>query len=191
LSRLFFGIRLSAEALESAVALQDLLRPEITRQGVRFVPREKLHVTLHFLGDLEPGKLTMLGAYGHQIAREIAPFSLKFARIGGFPDLTRPKVLWWGSEDESDAFSNLASKLSRLANASKDENREGCYVPHVTMARITPGSKQVGRIVASMFAENAVPECCAEVSQFELIESSSADGYVTLEEFPLQGSPTS
>lgn len=190
MSRLFFGIRLSAVAIASAVALQELLRPEIARQGVRFVPREKLHVTLHFLGNVEPGRIGALVASGHQIGLVTSPFNLKLAQIGGFPNLLRPKVLWWGSEDESGAFSKLASRLSLLAGPAEEATAIS-FVPHLTLARITPGSKQVGRIVASLMEESKPTLFCEEVFKFELVESSSTDGYVTLEEFPLQGPPIS
>jgi 2'-5' RNA ligase len=60
--RLFVALEVGEPALSGVLGLQERLRQAITRQGVRFTRRERLHLTLSFLGNVDESRLDELKA---------------------------------------------------------------------------------------------------------------------------------
>lgn len=82
--RLFFAVRPDAAAASAAAALADALRARHGLTG-RPLARERLHVTLHFLGDhaeLPPELVDGARAAGRGV--ETAPFEVVFDRAESF-----------------------------------------------------------------------------------------------------------
>src|SRR5271163_3650309 len=84
--RAFVAIRMN-EQVEDAVArtVDELRHPN---DGVRWVPRANLHITLKFLGPaVDSHRLQRLASGLSQLATRTAPFELTAKGIGAFPDL--------------------------------------------------------------------------------------------------------
>lgn len=178
MKRLFVGIALNDAARENVAAVQDRLREVATRQGVRFVRPEKLHLTLVFLGDAEPEGV--MAACAEVCARH-APTELFSTTLGGFPDLRRPKVVWLGVEGGIDALSALQADLAAALGQSTAE-----YIPHLTLARVSPGSKAVG--YAAQTLELDLPPAKIEVEEVSLFESNPDGRYEILASWPVASS---
>ena len=87
--RLFFAVPFGEETLDRLCAAQELLRARANRG--RFSPRENLHLTLAFLGELPPSRLDALDRAVKSIP--FPPFEAKFDRLGCF---RRPGgSIWW------------------------------------------------------------------------------------------------
>lgn len=65
------------------------------RPGVRWVPPERYHVTLRFLGDTPAALLPSLKLAADSLARERA-FRVRFTTAGVFPPRGAPRVYWVG-----------------------------------------------------------------------------------------------
>jgi 2'-5' RNA ligase len=89
-----------------------------------------LHMTLHFLGQVEEARLAGLLALGGGLP--LPDFELRLDRLGHW---ARPRVLWVGPSRPPPALMafhrRLEDALARLGFA-RDERR---YRPHVTLAR--------------------------------------------------------
>lgn len=134
--RLFVGIELDDRARDSACAAIATL--ERARVPARFEPREKLHVTVAFLGNVEPARLPEILAALRRI--RAAPFRLPLERFGAFPDPQRARVVWLGPAGPSPAFSRCA-KAVRNAYAALGFAFAAGAQPHVTLARLrAPGA---------------------------------------------------
>src|SRR3984957_16115591 len=93
--RAFVAIRMN-EQVEDSVAktIDELKHPH---DGVRWVPRANLHITLKFLGPaVDSHRLQRLTAGLHQLATRTAPFEVAATGIGAFPDLEHPRAIWVG-----------------------------------------------------------------------------------------------
>ena len=93
--RAFVAIRMNEQVEESvAKTISELRRPH---DGVRWVPRANLHITLKFLGPaVDSHRLQQLTGGLRQLAARTAPFELAAAGVGAFPDLEHPRTIWVG-----------------------------------------------------------------------------------------------
>ena len=134
-------------------------------RGAAPVSTDKLHVTLHFLGNLPSARLPELL---DGLAVPVSPFSLQFGRA----------ALWHGGiavlepHGEPQALLDLHARLSDalLALGLQPEARK--YRPHVTMARRANG--------AGMPASG--PAIDWAVSRYALVESCSG-AYTVIKEY--------
>ncbi len=93
--RAFVAIRMN-EPVEESVArpIDELRHPH---DGVRWVPRANLHITLKFLGPaVDSHRLQQLTGGLRQLAAKTEPFEVAAAGIGAFPDLEHPRAIWVG-----------------------------------------------------------------------------------------------
>ena len=131
--RLFIAVNLTDETLN---AIQQALdRFPIPHPPWRWVKKGNLHVTLKFLGDTPeahiPRLVDSLEAVDHR------RFSISLDRFGGFPNLRKPRVLFYKVNDGSEP-------LIRLAAAVDDNLQKRMGLPaerkpfhaHITVARV-------------------------------------------------------
>jgi len=98
--------------------------------GASWRPREALHVTLRFFGDLDERLAEDLD---HELgAIACAPFEVTLKDIGWFGH-DAPSSLWVGVE-ERPALRNLAAACERAARRVRLEPDPRLYTPHVTLA---------------------------------------------------------
>ena len=121
--------------------------------GIKWVPTEHLHLTLKFLGDVDntaiPDVCRVLG----DVCRDIDPFDLSFGGTGGFPNLSRPRVLYAGVEDPSGSLQSMVGRLELdLAKMGfKPEPRD--YTPHLTLGRTRSGGRRASGDVVDRLSE--------------------------------------
>jgi 2'-5' RNA ligase len=134
--RAFVAVRMNEQVEESvAHAIAELKHP---RDGVRWVPRANLHITLKFLGPaVDSHRLERLSAGLHQLAARTAPFDVAAAGIGAFPDLGRPRAIWVGLHSmESGALAALAARLEAVAADYGFEREKRRWSGHLTIGRV-------------------------------------------------------
>jgi RNA 2',3'-cyclic 3'-phosphodiesterase len=134
--RAFVALRMS-EQVEDAVAkaIDELRRPH---DGIRWVPRANLHITLKFLGPaVDLHRLQQLTSGLHQLAAKTAPFEVVARGIGAFPDLGHPRAIWVGLHSvESGALSALAARLEAVAGDYGFEREKRRWSGHLTIGRV-------------------------------------------------------
>ncbi len=105
------------------------------RLPVRWVPRENLHVTLCFLGDITQSLCTAVEEAVGAVASAAGPFDAVLGDAGAFPRIEAPRVLWVGLGEGGDAIRNLARVLDD-ALASLGFGGEKRFHPHITVGRV-------------------------------------------------------
>ncbi|HWL34992.1 MAG TPA: RNA 2',3'-cyclic phosphodiesterase [Frankiaceae bacterium] len=126
-----------------------------------WVPAERLHLTLVFLGEVADPL-----PYGAALAEAVAgtePFALRVAGAGAFPRPARPRVLWAGVEGEVEALAGLARVARRTARAARIDVERKPYVPHVTVARVRRRDVDGTDAVAALAAVDGAPWHVSEV----------------------------
>jgi len=173
--RAFIALDLSPEALAAVEAEQVPLRAAITRQGVRFVRPDKIHLTLLFLGQLDEERLPELADALQQGISGLKPPRLRVGGIGAFPTIQRPKTIWLGVEEEG--LGELQSAVATAAKPFAELRDDKPYRPHLTLARVSPGSKAVGFLIQPLVARlPAGTEWCP--SEVVVYESTPGGDYL-------------
>jgi len=135
-----------------AVDLDDAVRARVTemttsvaaRFPAKWLPPEKLHVTVLFLGELRPAFESV-----DAIAAQVAPFELQISGAGTFVTARAPSVLWLGVAGELSALNTL----HRAAVGALIPHDMKAYVPHLTLARAKlPGFLEPAREELSSFS---------------------------------------
>lgn len=92
----------------------------------------QFHLTLDFLGEISENELNFIIK---KLAKfEFDSFYFTISKIGFFPGLSHPKIMWVSSSDkrETHLCSNLAQRL--LVHLIRREHSD--LVPHITFARV-------------------------------------------------------
>jgi 2'-5' RNA ligase len=135
--RCFVAIEIPEVVQNRLIAIQDELRRKIGRAS--WVKAGNIHLTLKFLGEVDPSDIQPIGEVLERVAQRHPPFSMRIGGIGAFPNLARPRVLWVGvtvGAAEVKAFAQeLNAELSGCGYPS-DNKRSN---PHLTLARLKSG----------------------------------------------------
>lgn len=102
----------------------------------RYAATSNLHMTLKFLGNIEPAQLPVLKQIIARCTENIAPFSLLVGDIGAFPNLKSPKVIWTGIRDDSGVLEILQKKIDQEIATLGIAKEKKKFHPHLTLARI-------------------------------------------------------
>lgn len=125
--RLFFALWPGERQRGALTRVQQDELPD--HRGRRTHP-EDLHITLVFLGDLDPQRRACAEEAADRV--RAAPFSLSLNRFGCFP---RARVLWCGASERPQSLLDLLHALNSglLGCGFRPERRP--FEPHVTLAR--------------------------------------------------------
>jgi 2'-5' RNA ligase len=135
--RAFVAIRMAPEVEQAVIDLIASIRTtgKANRDGVRWICRDNLHVTLRFLGDRIAGStLDRLGGALGEIATATTCFDIHVRGIGVFPNLARPRVIWVGLA--SPILRTLAAQVEGAAVSAGLAREERAFTPHLTVGRI-------------------------------------------------------
>jgi 2'-5' RNA ligase len=102
---------------------------------LRWIKPEHVHLTLKFLGNVEPEMVDRVAQVMGQATRGQGAFPLLVRSLGCFPNLSRPRVLWMGLNDPAYALAPLYQRLeSELAPLGFSPEARP-FRPHLTLAR--------------------------------------------------------
>ena len=104
-------------------------------------PRENLHITLAFYGELAETVIEDLDAQLACIAAR--PLPLRLAGAGHFSIGGEPSALWLGVEDNA-ALRDLARSCAKAARGAGAQVERRLYRPHLTLAYLRGGVDVVG-----------------------------------------------
>ncbi len=158
--------------------------------GVRWVDPAAMHLTLTFLGNVEPGLVDdITGAMG-QSAAAVSPFRVHLSDLGMFPNERRPRVIWAGLQGGLDALGALQERVEEAMSGLGFPRERRPFTPHLTLGRVRePGSNRLGRRIGdAVSATSLEPAAPWLVESMHLIRSTLAPGgatYSTLSSAPL------
>jgi 2'-5' RNA ligase len=129
------GDAVRREAARVVSALQMKLEAAKTPPKVVWVKPAALHVTIRFLGEVEPAEVDRITPL---LAPPIllAPFDVQWRGIGTFPNNRHPRALWLGVIHGAAQLAAIEAEISkRLAGAAVDLD-DRALLPHLTLGRV-------------------------------------------------------
>jgi len=131
--RAFIAVPLSEEVLNGLQAGQDAIRDSGVKAS--FPEISSVHLTLKFLGDIEPGQVSMVSAALKDRIYRFDPFVLNITGLGVFPNLSRPRIAWAGvmPDDRLQTLHGMVESAMREIGFEAERRK---FSPHITLARI-------------------------------------------------------
>ena len=157
--RVFLAVELS-HALQAELALvqQELkhrIEPEMKRDvRISWAQPASIHLTLKFLGDMDEQVVDpLLVAVEQAIGRQTA-VNVPLERLGAFPRSQSPRVLWVGPSEnwergaEAKRIAEIHGAIEQACEGLGFLRETKLFSPHLTLARIKVGERQVGVALA-------------------------------------------
>ena len=132
--RAFLAVELPGALQERLAAAQASLRESLP--GVRWVRAGSIHLTLHFLGEVEEETAERIAEGAREVCSSLAPGRARGRGLGWFPPRGAPRVIWAGVAAEGeDVLAALHRGLEPVARvAGRPPERRG-FSPHLTLGR--------------------------------------------------------
>ena len=106
------------------------------RPDVRWVAIPSIHLTLKFLGEVNPEIVPELTKSIDNAVKAKAGFELCLHGLGCFPNQRNPRVIWCGIEGDTERLSEMHQTVEAVCATFgfAPENRQ--YHPHLTLGRV-------------------------------------------------------
>ena len=134
--RAFIAVPLERQLYQQITEISQMLRGSV-HGGVSWVQPASIHLTLKFLGEIQPGKIAEVKNALQAIVPKFEQFKLDAAGLGCFPNKNRPRVVWVGL--------HAPAKLDHLQKSIEDacvelgfEREQRKFYPHLTLGRVKP-----------------------------------------------------
>jgi len=116
--------------------------------AVKWESPEKFHITLKFLGDTD---VSLIPEITDQLRKSIGSFpafDLAYVKLGGFPNVDRPRVVWIGTS-ESQQILHLQRQVEQVCTSFGFATDDRPFHAHVTLGRVK-GNPHLDRLTASL-----------------------------------------
>ena len=181
--RCFVALKPPAEIADSAGEWQTRLRQSwASRPAIRWTKLEQFHLTLNFLGDVDPDSLDELAVALTRSCVNVPPFKLALSSPGSFPSLKRPRVLWLGITGDLTRLAELQAAVDRMCSRFGSHRKRDRFHPHLTLARICEPTHRFGKGLQTILASEKRPaDYMWTVNVMELIASTPTPAGSTYE----------
>lgn len=121
---------------------------------LKLVKTQNIHITMQFLGDIFPNMAEKISDRMEELV--FSPFNVEIRRVGAFPSIKRPRIIWAGIQEGSreleDIYNQMEVNLFSLG-FGKSSRR---FSPHITIVRVRTGRNR-----------GELTRCLQEVADFE------------------------
>lgn len=174
--RAFIAFELPQALRSELEALSASLQRALAGVPLSWVPPGNIHLTLKFLGEIQPSQTAALGAALHALASQHTAMDVRLGELGAFPSLQRPHVLWVGLQAPA-TLHQIAGQLEQAMQSLGFVPETRPFTPHLTLARTrreaAPG--QLAGVQAALAAQ-AVPVLSISLGELVLFESQLKAG---------------
>ncbi len=176
--RLFIAIEIPEEIKDYLCGIQQEIID--SKNKIRLVNKDNMHLTLKFLGEVQPNKLDDIKNNLKKIT--FKPFSVVLDTIGVFPSEDYIRVVWVGLKPEEPVLElqkNVDEALKKLFKKEKG------FKPHLTIARVKyiEDKKQFVDKLKQIKVDNKK----IEVNNFKLVKSTLTTKGPVYEDFEVFG----
>jgi 2'-5' RNA ligase len=132
--RSFFAIEISQENLSRIDKLLDKLKAS-SPKPVKWVRSQNMHLTLKFIGEFDPNDLENARSGLEKALKTLHPFRIGIKKMGAFPSIARPKVIWLGINAD-DALPRLVKAVNAVTEELGYPSERRPFSAHITLGRV-------------------------------------------------------
>ncbi len=154
LLRTFICIDIPCEHIEKISKWTAKVRRDLPQ--IRWVDPRTIHITLKFCGEI-PCETTELLTQKLKSISKIGPMSLSIKGIGGFPNLSNPRIVWCGIDGDTAKLRTIQKEIENIALYAGINRENRPYSPHITLGRKntqTPLTQEEEKILTSHSLES-------------------------------------
>lgn len=185
-ARVFLAVDPSPGTLRRLAQVQEAVKGLTGRLGwkVSYPKRDKLHLTLKFLGDVELGRVdALIGALAEIGSTD--RFEICFEGLGAFPSRSRPRILWVGVGQGAEELKSLAEQVDRCCGAVGFPTEDHEFKPHLTLGRVRRAPRSASFVVDNVSPKEAGSSLVTEVTLYRSELGPGGSTYTALARIPL------
>jgi 2'-5' RNA ligase len=183
--RAFLAVNLSVPTIRAVTEYQQALRKETPRElRVAWVNPASMHLTVKFLGPIEPEAVE---AIADTLARGLVtaqPFEVRVQGAGAFPTAERPRVLWVGVEDPQGGLATLARDVEGWMEELGFAREERAFSPHLTLGRVKEGHAPIDALLGAAATKQFGATVLREIVLYESRLARAGAEYIALKRVP-------
>ena len=150
--RVFLAIDLPSDVKEHIVAIQHKLK--FLLDGVRWVRPEGIHLTLKFFGDILNDDIAQISEVVAEKTQDAVSMSLNTDKVGAFPNLERPRVLWLGMTGDVQNLLTLQQAIETGLEPHGFKREKRKFRPHLTLGRAKSSRGMILGLSEAVITEN-------------------------------------
>jgi 2'-5' RNA ligase len=174
--RAFIAIELSDPIKASLSSLIAKLRSKEHHSAkyVKWVDPKGIHLTLKFLGNVTPDQVPRIIDAITPSAESLSPLKLQLGKLGVFPNLQRPRVIWVAITGEVKPLITLQQDIDQALAPLGFPPEGRSFSPHLTIGRLreqaTPMERSsIGSLIPATEFEGGP---ILEIDQINLMKST-------------------
>lgn len=152
--RAFIAFEISDAVRGEFMLIQNELRK--TGADVKWTRPENIHVTLKFLGEVSEDRIDGISKALDSIAKEYKAFEITLFKLGAFPKLDFPRVVWIGIDENCAVVEEIQAKIENACYNMGFERDKRPYSSHLTIGRVR-GPKNKDRLKQALTTLDVKP----------------------------------
>jgi 2'-5' RNA ligase len=154
--------------------------------GVKWVRSVGVHLTLKFLGGVDEKMVRAIDEAAAPCTRGVGEIRLSVGRVGAFPDMRRPRIVWVGLSGDIERLQAVQEALEEACFALGFPKEGRPFRPHLTLGRVkdrlsVDTMKKIEQSKDVVLGDMVVAEI--ELIKSDLMPSGAV--YTTLSHYPL------
>lgn len=157
--RAFLAVEISDEVRTAIVQVQQDIKERLTAHlskeiRIAWGQRNSFHLTMRFLGEIEKQLIDPLREAIARVRHAHPTIQIPIDRLQAFPNALKPRVLWvgpsesWLQSEPAKRLVELHQEIESCCHSFGFASDEKPFSPHLTVARIKTGERQVGPLLA-------------------------------------------
>jgi 2'-5' RNA ligase len=180
------GETLAARAAELSCELQRRADDAALRAKVTWVPADRLHLTVRFIGEVDDGRGQAVGG-ALKPALAVSAFDLTLYGAGAFPKGGSPRVLWIGVTGGREALLAIEREITSRLTPLGIEEEDRAYSPHLTLARVRePAGLRSARLLEGLTDRDIGTTRVDAITLFQSKLSPKGPTYAPLVHIPMK-----
>lgn len=184
--RSFIAVELDSQIRDQLARIQ--LQLKKSGADVKWVSPDNIHLTLKFLGHAPAETLHKAGGILQENFKNVHAFEITIDRLGVFPRIERPRVIWVGIRRNADKLREIAGTIDEKLLPLGFEKEEREFSAHMTLGRVRSSYQvsKLSRAVQEYTMKDVLPQTVKKITLFQSTLTPQGPVYTALQEIPFQ-----
>ena len=134
--RVFIAVPVPEEIKNNIANSQEILKQKFDNDKIKWVKANLMHITIKFLGDIETAMIPDMKKMVQKSIADANSFKLSVKKIGVFPGIRKPRIIWAGIEQDVGKLVDIHEKINENINVLGFKKESKGLTPHITLARV-------------------------------------------------------